>query len=113
MISFHDTFLPYISMPVRYTLPASQVNMINVTNSSATDVTTCPIGTPNGMRSIMATGEVNGIIDNQILIELSGAFAIMVEHTIGMMRSIEMGVTNCWVSVSLSTAEPTAANIAE
>ena len=36
------------------------------------DKANCQPGTPNGMRTIMATGAVNGIIDSQNANELSG-----------------------------------------
>ena len=82
-------------------------------NRTATDTAICQIGTPNGILSIMPTGEVNGIIEIQKANELSGADAMSDEHTIGITKSNDIGVTNCCVSVSLSTAAPTAANIAE
>ena len=100
-------------IPVRYILLANHVNSTNVAYSITTDTAICQIGTPNGILSIMPTGEVKGIIDIHRANELSGAAAMMDELTIGIIKSKEIGVTNCWVSVSLSTAAPTAANIAE
>lgn len=38
----------------------------------AIDMAICQSGTPNGMRTIMATGAVNGTMDNQKASELSG-----------------------------------------
>jgi len=86
---------------------------MNVANKIVTDTAICQIGTPKGILSIMPTGEVNGIIDIHNANELSGALAISDEQIIGIISINEIGVANCCVSVSLSTAEPTAANIAE
>ena len=40
------------------------------------ETTTCQIGTPNGILTIMAMGEVNGIIESQTANELSGLLTI-------------------------------------
>ena len=98
---------------MRYTLLANHVKMMKVMKSNATDTAICQIGTPNGILSIIPTGDVNGIIDIQSANELSGAAAMTEEHIIGITKSNEIGVANCCVSVSLSTAAPMAANIAE
>jgi hypothetical protein len=57
----------------------------------------------------MATGEVNGIIDNQNPIGPSGLF---IKEKLPYIPSINGKIANkvnCCVSVSLSTAEPIAA----
>ena len=68
------------------------------------------MGTPKGSRIIIETGDVKGIIDSQKLKSLPGSCMIQVARIklkiIGMVR----GNMNCWVSVSESTAAPTAAN---
>ena len=38
------------------------------------DSANCQNGTPKGIRTIIATGEVNGMIENQNESELSGKF---------------------------------------
>ena len=75
------------------------------------DTANCQSGTPKGTRTIMATGAVNGITDNQNASELSGLLIRNEKDKIYVNNSGKvMGNINCCVSVSLSTAEPTAAN---
>ena len=57
--------LPYINIPVRYILAATHVAATNVISSMAADIHTCHIGKPKGRRTIIATGDVNGITDSQ------------------------------------------------
>ena len=85
---------------------------MNVNTKIAIETPICQYGTPYGILSIIATGDVNGIIDSQILKLLLGALAMAVEHTMAIIRGIEIGSVNCCESVSLSQAEPVAANIA-
>ena len=69
----------------------------------------CHIGTPNGILAIIATGDVNGIIDSQKAKGPSGLFIMLkLPYKLSISGKIANNV-NCWVSVSLSTAEPTAA----
>ncbi len=71
----------------------------------------CQAGTPNGIRIIMAIGEVNGMMDNTTASVLSGLLIITVCDSMKVNTSGRVtGSMNCCVSVSLSTAEPTAAN---
>ena len=78
---------------------------------NAPDRNNCQSGTPNGTRTIIATGAVNGIIDSQKAKELSGLLIKNANDNIYVnSRGKVIGNINCCVSVSLSTAEPTAAN---
>src|SRR5687767_9284269 len=101
-------------MPTRYMRPATHVVNRKPSTISAIDVASCQAGTPpNGMRIIMAMGDVNGISDSHTDSGLSGLLIM----TDSAMANVKMsgnvtGIMNCWVSVSLSTAEPTAANSA-
>ena len=66
-------------------------------------------GTPEGNLISIATGEVNGIMDIQ---NANGPLGSSVMGTNNMMVKIKGMVTgnvNCCESVSLSTADPTAA----
>ena len=67
-------------------------------------------GTPEGSLINIATGEVSGIMDIQ---NASGPFGLSVIGTNSMIvnnNGIVTGSVNCCESVSLSTADPTAAN---
>ncbi len=57
-------------MPVRYTFAAIQVVNIKPIINSNIDNANSQAGTPNGKRTIIITGEVKGIIENQNAIEL-------------------------------------------
>lgn len=98
-------------MPVRYILAANHVKRMNVNAKIANDSPICQYGTPYGILNIIAIGDVNGIIDNQILKLLFGALAIVAANIIDNIIGAEIGSVNCCVSVSLSHAEPVAANI--
>src|SRR5690606_29733316 len=91
--------------------PATQVVRIKPPRSNANDKAISHIGTPNGTRTNMAIGEVNGIILNQ---NASGPCGSLTNTPNDRMyvnsNGIVMGSINCCVSVSLSTADPTAAN---
>ena len=90
---------------------ATHVVNTNPVTNKAIDNANCQAGTPNGMRIIIAIGEVKGIMDSQKAIELSGFFTItFIPIKNVKIRGSVMGSINCWVSVSLSTADPTAAN---
>ena len=98
-------------MPILYILPAIQTTVTKPAIIHNIDKPNCQAGTPNGSRTIITIGEVSGIILNQKLIlplgeEVTTLCATTNENTNGMV----MGNINCCVSVSLSTAEPTAAN---
>jgi hypothetical protein len=71
----------------------------------------CQYGTPNGILAIITMGDVRGIIENQKEIELSGFCIVPIATKSPRMIGIVTGSINCCVSVSLSTAEPIAANI--
>ena len=68
------------------------------------------VGTPKGSRIIIITGDVNGIIESHVASSLPGELITDWAMAIEKMSGIVMGNINCCVSVSLSTAEPTAAN---
>ena len=60
----------------------------------------------------MMTGEVKGIMLNQKAIWLFGSCMALTMTTMASMRGTVMGSCRFWVSFSLSTALPTAANMA-
>ncbi len=72
----------------------------------------CHAGTPKGMRTIITTGEVKGIILNQKGRGPSGFCMAAIMTYIPKISGSITGNINCWVSVSLSTADPITANIA-
>jgi hypothetical protein len=72
----------------------------------------CHAGTPKGKRVSMIMGEVNGIIENQNANGPSGDFIPLIITIMARIRGRVIGSVSCWVSVTLSTAEPTAANMA-
>jgi len=53
---------------------ATQVVNKNPATIITMDIASCQPGTPNGMRTIMATGAVNGMIDSHTANVLSGLF---------------------------------------
>lgn len=69
------TFFPYISIPVRYILPDNLMNKKAVAYSRINDSSMCQNGTSKGVRTIITTGEVKGIIDSQKVVALSGLLA--------------------------------------
>ena len=90
-ISFHEAFLPYIKIPVRYILPASQVVKINPATNSTIEVSNWYQGTPLGMRPIITMGEVNGIMLAQTITELSGVLRLLVKMMNAKMMGMVMG----------------------
>ena len=65
------------------------------------------------MRAIITIGEVNGMIENQkASCELGSLMTTNIINSARMIGSV-MGICSCEASCTLSTAEPTAANIAE
>ena len=73
------------------------------------DKTISHTGTPNGILAIITTGEVRGIIENQNAIGPSGLSNAVTKTIMAAISGREIGSINCWVSDSLSTAEPIAA----
>ena len=66
-------------------------------------------GTPNGTRTIITIGDVNGMIDIQNATAPSGFLSTTEYYMIKeMISGIVIGIMNCCVSVSLSTAAPIA-----
>ena len=78
--------------------------------STATDTTTSQVGTSNGRRAIITIGEVKGIIENQKESELSGFCMVPIATNKPNIIGSITGNINCWVSESVSTADPIAAN---
>jgi hypothetical protein len=70
-------------------------------------------GTPYAMRAIITIGDVKGITDPQIERALSGYWNVCNIRNSPIIRGIVIGKMSCWVSASLSTAAPTAANMLE
>ena len=67
---------------------------------------------PTLILAIMAIGDVKGMMEAQKTRGPSGLLMIYGIRTMARMSGTVMGNMNCWVSASLSTAEPMAANIA-
>lgn len=108
-ISFKVALFPYIKIPTRYIFPATKIINIVVPKSNPMDRAICQAGTPKGILAIMATGEVNGMMDSQ---KPSGPSGLFIKEKLPYMPSIKGRIANkvnCCVSVSLSTAEPMAA----
>src|SRR6218665_1964830 len=100
-------------MPTLYMRAATHVVNRNPPTISIIESINCHAGTPKGIRIIIAIGDVNGIMDNQKDNWLSGLFTIKFMDRMNVKTNGNvMGSMNCCVSVSLSTAEPTAANTA-
>ena len=78
--------------------------------SSTIDETTSNHGTPMATRSIITMGEVKGISEKIMVLEPSGLVNAISATINAKTRGMVMGNMNCWVSASLSTAAPTAAN---
>ena len=73
----------------------------------------CQVGISNGMRAIITTGEVNGIIEPQKASCELGSLDTDIAKIRAKIIGTVMGVCNWLASWIESTAEPTAANIAE
>ena len=73
------------------------------------DTPICQKGTPNGILAIITIGEVRGIIEHQKDSGLSGFRIVPIATSSAKIIGIVTGSINCWVSVSLSTADPIAA----
>ncbi len=98
-------------MPVLYIFEANQTVPKNPKINKSIEQTSCHAGTPKGIRTIITTGEVSGIIDSQKAIGPSGLFTTAeLANTNEKISGMVTGNINCCVSDSLSTAEPMAAN---
>src|SRR5688500_1480094 len=104
-------------MPVRYTLALSQVvakkpttsNTILRPNYQYRTVS----GTPKGMRDIITTGEVNGIMLAQVAKELLGSLMELIIIIMARMIGNMIGKVRLCASLASSfTALPTAAKSA-
>jgi hypothetical protein len=51
---------------MRYILAANHTVKINVTRRIASESNCCQMGTPNGIRISITTGDVNGIKENTV-----------------------------------------------
>src|SRR5437868_201878 len=90
--------------------PAIQVVARNPNINNPIDKASSHEGTPKGKRTIITMGEVNGTTENQKAIGLLGSWITLCATTNDNIKGIVMGIMNCCVSASLSTAAPTAAN---
>ena len=61
------------------------------------------------VRTIIAMGEVSGIIESHIANEPSGLVEMLGTNTMARISGIVMGIVYCCESLSLSTTEPVAA----
>ena len=68
----------------------------------------CHTGTPKGILTIMATGEVNGITESQKAAEPEGFSITIGRETIAIIIGMVTGSVNCCPSVSMSISEPMA-----
>ena len=82
---------------------------IKVTIKSDADNINSHGATPKGNLAIITIGDVKGIIENQNARGAPGACTALDITRIPKIIGIVMGSINCCVSVSLSTADPTAA----
>ena len=103
--------MPYINIPVLYIFPANHTEPINVNIS----VTIERINSQVSYRSIatltgIIIGEVKGITESQKANAPSGFLIMPCAAINAMIKGTVTGNINCCVSVSLSTAEPIAAN---
>lgn len=90
---------------------ANQTVKMNPAARVAIDTANCQTGTPNGIRTIITIGEVKGMTESQKESGLEGLLITKeVDRIKAKMSGSVTGSINCWVSVSLSTAEPIAAN---
>lgn len=76
----------------------------------AMDNKICHVGGSYGIRIIITTGEVNGMIEAQNAKLPCGSLIIAPNNMIENISGKVIGSWNCCASESLSTAEPTAAN---
>ncbi|OQA11175.1 MAG: hypothetical protein BWY67_01025 [Bacteroidetes bacterium ADurb.Bin397] len=90
--------------------PATQVVPIKPKTRRAIDKTISHGATPKGILTIITTGEVKGIIENQKPILLSGFCRILCATINESIKGMVIGNMNCCVSDSPSTAAPIAAN---
>ena len=90
-ISFHDVFLPYIRIPVRYILAAIQTNAPKVISIMNIETAICQYGTLNGILAIITIGELKGIMLAQTATELLGFEIAGVIKAIEKMISIVIG----------------------
>ena len=79
-----------------------------LTSISATDKVSSHTGTPNGRRTIIATGEVNGMRESQKAAVPEGLSITNGRHTIAIIMGMVTGRVNCCPSVSASIREPIA-----
>ena len=79
--------------------------------SKTIETASCHIGTSKGIRATITILDVKGIIEHHVAITLSGLDIAPIATINAKMIGIVIGVVNCWVSVSLLAAAPTAANI--
>ena len=97
-------------MAVLYIFAAIQTDINTKTIIQITERHNSQIGTPKGIRIIIATGEVNGIIESQNATSPEGFSITIGIHTIVIIIGIVIGNVNCCPSVSVSIREPIAPN---
>ena len=97
-------------------LAVVSANAVELTVTGKTEVTYVSnegsTGNPFGMGNSIGftgTGDVNGMIESQNARDPSGLSITGCMSIIANIKGIVIGNTNCWVSASASTAEPTAA----
>ena len=100
-----------MSIPVLYIFAAIQTKAANVTTMSPMLKASCQYGTPNGILAIITIGEVRGIMEHHKESWLSGFCIVPIATISPRIIGIVTGSMNCWVSVSLSTADPIAAKL--
>ena len=83
---------------------------INETTKIDIDIINSQFSTPKGNLTIIITGEVRGNILIQKAKEPSGFSMIGCIRINEIIKGIVIGRINCWVSDSLSTADPIEAN---
>ena len=83
---------------------------MNVPASRAIESSNSHVGTPYGIRASMTIGDVNGIIEPQNTIWLSGARNAYNAMKNASISGTVTGICSWLVSASFSTADPMAAN---
>lgn len=92
--------------------PASQVVKMNVAINRPMlrkSSPRCSKAFPVATRTIITMGDVNGMIEHQNTAGPSGLYTAVWAMKSPTIMGMVMGIMNCCVSVSASTAEPTAA----
>jgi len=104
------TFWPWMRMPIRYTLPATQTIPMDELSRMSMEMICCHQLISKGILDIITTGEVSGIIDAQTARPELGCSMVVTIMTMEMIMGMEIGNIRVWTSPSSVAAAPMAAN---